>query len=776
MKAACVKYKICVLLGIIFPLCLFAQPPKKSRILFLLDASSSMTYNWNAKYNRFDIASNILLKIIDSVYALNNEVEFAVRAYGTQYPAQEKNCTDTRLEVPFNIQNVMQINTRLRNMKPLGFSPIAYSLRQAADNELSDARLYDYSIIFITDGGESCNGDVCNTFREFLEKRIKVKPYIIGLDKNEQLNRLYECMGSYIKVADSADIDEAVKLIVDANRPLLNKPKTLNLPTIFAKPAIVKDSLVAEPNLPVEKPVRVAGILPRLRIIPFKIKVKDAMIVKAAYIIQVKPPQLSINMGKTDDPVKAVVPGRRTDVIPKISPAAYFATKQNIKWTNAKSIAWKNKDKVELRFDLTVPPPPVVRKNDIFPSIRPARFRSDKKVFSPEINAKALAIDKSKSAVLRFEFTPPLVRKNTEMTRLRMPKIWIATPVVTTPKMQAAKINKNQKAVLRFDVEMPKKPELTFIRPTKFHMGYGYAYRMPTLTQRRPMQQKAILRFDNNDFGLKRKDSLPKIISAPPVQSTIESEFSVAVENSTETQVQVFFVGRNGKQYPAATPELVFKSQPDNKIATSFRRQVMGNQPVPQKIAPGKYNVVVAGYNDLYVNNVTIEANKLNKVTIKVSDGTLSFAYVGNNKRPVEYNAIVNRRFAAGATVLQKCVDKLPYDPGTYYVEINTLPASKFSIDMSFGALYELQIPEPGTLQITNSSPIGMVKLQYEHGDMYEVFYNMNLTGNVSAQILTLQPGPYKVIYPVDPKMPQMGTKVADFKIQSNKTTLLELP
>ena len=152
-------YYFILFLGIlsIIPIFLFGQNVKKSRILFLLDASSSMTYNWSPKYSRFDIASNILLKIIDSVYALNNEVEFAVRAYGTMYPAQEKNCTDTRLEVPFNIQNVAQIKTRLKNISPIGFSPIAYSLKQASDNELNNANLYDYSIIFISDGGESCN-------------------------------------------------------------------------------------------------------------------------------------------------------------------------------------------------------------------------------------------------------------------------------------------------------------------------------------------------------------------------------------------------------------------------------------------------------------------------------------------------------------------------------------------------------------------------------------------------------------------------------------------
>ena len=146
-----------------------------------------MTYEWQNPYSRFEIASNILLRIMDSVYQLNNEVEFAVRAYGTNYPAQLNNCTDTKLEVPFNLQNTNQIKTRLRNITPIGSSPIAFSLRKASENELSDYQLYDYSIIFITDGGESCNGDICGVYQELLKRSISVKPYIIGLDKNEKL-------------------------------------------------------------------------------------------------------------------------------------------------------------------------------------------------------------------------------------------------------------------------------------------------------------------------------------------------------------------------------------------------------------------------------------------------------------------------------------------------------------------------------------------------------------------------------------------------------------
>ena len=94
---------------------------------------------------------------------------------------------------------------------------------------------------------------------------------------------------------------------------------------------------------------------------------------------------------------------------------------------------------------------------------------------------------------------------------------------------------------------------------------------------------------------------------------------------------------------------------------------------------------------------------------------------------------------------------------------------------MSFGAIYELQIPEDGTLQISNTNPIGKVQLQQTLGDQFATFHTMTLTGNISAQTIVMQPGKYKIIYPVNPNLPQAGTKELEFVIKSNKNTLLEL-
>ncbi len=772
-------YKILFLTGILYfiPFFLFAQGVKKSRILFLLDGSSSMTYNWNAGYSRFDIASNIVLKIIDSVYALNNEVEFAVRAYGTQFPAQDKNCTDTRLEVPFNIQNAAQINTRLKSMRPIGFSPIAYSLRQAAENELNEARLYDYSIIFITDGGESCNGDVCNTYKEFIEKRIKVKPYIIGLDRNDQLMSLYNCMGNFINVSDSSDIQKAIKMIVDANRPLLEKPKVLNIPTVFSNPPVIKNTEPVAVKEPEVKVVKSNNIFPRLKMIPYRFQVKEKVIFRPAYIILRKSDAITLRMDIEEEP--KIITVKKTDIFPRIIPGDYKMKMPGKKTLAVKELAYKNNRNATLYFDMEEPVPPVVRKQDVFPKIKIQKYLPPAKpaLASGFPKPEKMPFEKNKKATLRFDYEEPVVRVNDIMPRLMMlPYRRSAGNTAVVPVQPKNIAYKNKKpATLYFEIEEKKKPVISVIRSEKYPMRYSYAYRLPQLSLRRPASGTALLRFAVNEpVVVKKKDS----VKAPPPQQPDNSnmDFNIALENSEETKVQVFFEGRNGKKYPNASPEILFKDITNTNTITSFRRQVSGGEPVPQKITAGKYNVIVTGQSQLFVNNVTITANKLNKVTIKVTDGTLIFSYVGNRERPVsEYNAIVNRRFAEGATVLQKCTDKLYYDPGTYYVEVNTLPASKFSIDMSFGFMYELQIQEAGTMQITNTEAVGNVQLQYEHGDKFEVFYNMNLNGNPEAQKLQLQPGRYKVIFPIDPKMPQMGTKILDFRIKSNQTTLVDL-
>jgi hypothetical protein len=250
------------------PIVLNAQPPAKAkpaRILFLVDASSSMLNKWQNEESRFHAASRIMEAVMDSIHAVNNDVAFALRVFGSQYPAQDKNCYDSKLEVSFNYNNSSQIITRLKYIRPEGFSPIAWSLQQAAENDFIQSDDYAYSIILITDGGESCGGDICATYQALLSRKISFKPYILSLVDYGPLRKEYDCLGQYLLIAREKDIAPAIKKIIGDNRQVLSiKRSGLQPLPLTSAPVIVSRHPLPEPVKTApptkEPPVKAAAV------------------------------------------------------------------------------------------------------------------------------------------------------------------------------------------------------------------------------------------------------------------------------------------------------------------------------------------------------------------------------------------------------------------------------------------------------------------------------------------------------------------------------------
>lgn len=228
-----------------------AQPQanRPARILFLLDASSSMLNEWTSSENRFNAAARIINTLVDSIHKVNSDVAFAVRVFGNQYPAQDKNCYDTRLEVPFNLANDLQIRARLKYLKPMGYSPIAWSLKETAEHDFTESNFYSYSIILITDGGESCGGDICATVTNLLNKKISFKPYILSLIDDAPLKQQYDCLGKYLTVAKEQDIVPAIRTIIDDNRKILTI-RSSGLKPVQPKTIPPSTPVVQKPSLP----------------------------------------------------------------------------------------------------------------------------------------------------------------------------------------------------------------------------------------------------------------------------------------------------------------------------------------------------------------------------------------------------------------------------------------------------------------------------------------------------------------------------------------------
>ncbi|MBL7720075.1 MAG: VWA domain-containing protein [Flavipsychrobacter sp.] len=242
-------------------------PSKQSRILILLDGSSSMVDEWNNKNSRYKAAEQVILALMDSVYAVNKDVEFGLRVFGHQHSVTERNCFDTQNEVAFSKNNSIQMSLRLNSLKPYGITPIAYSIKKAVEEDMVNEAKYVYSLILITDGGESCGGDICDVVRTLLEKKIFFKPYIISLYNSQFLAETYSCMGEYLQVLKPEDIGKTVGTIVDAYRPVIRLNETdvqqlrplseTRTPPVTATIRTLKTEETPPPPVlkPVEKPI-----------------------------------------------------------------------------------------------------------------------------------------------------------------------------------------------------------------------------------------------------------------------------------------------------------------------------------------------------------------------------------------------------------------------------------------------------------------------------------------------------------------------------------------
>jgi len=175
------------------------EKPKVTRILFLLDASGSMMAPWEGQ-PRWNVAKRMLSKMVDSLNAYPN-LELGLRVYGHQFPNADKNCQDSKLEVPFAPKNARAIKDKLTTLKAQGNTPITYSLLQSA-NDFPPDKSSRNVLLLITDGLESCNADPCAASVALQRKHVFLKPFVIGIGAEKDFGKQLDCLGQYYNAAE----------------------------------------------------------------------------------------------------------------------------------------------------------------------------------------------------------------------------------------------------------------------------------------------------------------------------------------------------------------------------------------------------------------------------------------------------------------------------------------------------------------------------------------------------------------------------------------------
>jgi len=229
-----IKILLIIILSFSFTNNIFAQyvkETKKTRILFIFDASNSMNGKWESG-KKIDIARNLLIELIDSLNNIKN-TELAIRIYGHQYKFPPQVCSDTKLEVPFAKNNAEKIRNKLKEIVPKGTTPIAHSL-ELAGGDFPPCKNCRNVIVLITDGIEACEGDPCAIALMLKKRGITLKPYVIGIGLDIETKKAFECVGKFYDADKEKDFENILNIVV---KQAFNQTSAqVNLLDIYKKP------------------------------------------------------------------------------------------------------------------------------------------------------------------------------------------------------------------------------------------------------------------------------------------------------------------------------------------------------------------------------------------------------------------------------------------------------------------------------------------------------------------------------------------------------------
>lgn len=201
------KQMITLLLVVSFVFQLSGQDTTQtSPIIFIYDASGSMWAKMDGK-TKMEIARDVLSGSVDS---LPENQQVGLVAYGHR---NKSDCKDVEFLINAENTDKKLVTQSLKKVKPLGMTPLAYSATQVID-KLRTSKM-KATIILVTDGIESCGGDICAVVKAAREEGISFKLHIIGFGLKEDETEQLKCAaaagdGQYFDAADAGALNDAL--------------------------------------------------------------------------------------------------------------------------------------------------------------------------------------------------------------------------------------------------------------------------------------------------------------------------------------------------------------------------------------------------------------------------------------------------------------------------------------------------------------------------------------------------------------------------------------
>ncbi|MGE0605261.1 MAG: VWA domain-containing protein, partial [Xanthobacteraceae bacterium] len=181
--------------------------------ILILDASGSM---WGQVEGQTKISA--ARKAVDSILAKWKQTDrLGLMAYGHR---TKGDCKDIELVVPVSAFDPDKIRSAVKGLNPKGKTPMADSLRAAAQALRSSEN--KATVILVSDGIETCSPDPCAVAAELKKAGVNFTAHVIGFDvADPTAKRQLQCIaratgGVYLDASNASSLEQALGKAVEA--------------------------------------------------------------------------------------------------------------------------------------------------------------------------------------------------------------------------------------------------------------------------------------------------------------------------------------------------------------------------------------------------------------------------------------------------------------------------------------------------------------------------------------------------------------------------------
>ena len=177
-----------------------AAPASAVNSELILDSSGSMAEATSDGEPRIDAAKRVLSNVIDVIPNDTGRINVGFRVFGhtgnNTEAGRAESCRGTELRVPIDGVNRDALQAQVDAYEPVGWTPITLALTEAAKDFPAAADGISNSMILVTDGLETCDGDPCAAATAISKGDVHAVINVIGFGTSQEETNTLSCIAN----------------------------------------------------------------------------------------------------------------------------------------------------------------------------------------------------------------------------------------------------------------------------------------------------------------------------------------------------------------------------------------------------------------------------------------------------------------------------------------------------------------------------------------------------------------------------------------------------